>query len=118
MPDFKINDVHAIDLLIFWVTGIDGDVGFREIKDVGDVLEELRYDPTELGERTMKHVKSLSSHDTNQLIQEAKQFVADNFDDHRKNNVVNLLESMAKTDGDLIEREQKRLQELKTNFSV
>ena len=113
MPDFKMNDAHALDLLVFWVTGIDRDLRFKELKDVGEILEKVRYDPTTLGERTIQKLASRSVKEKNALINDAKQYAAEHFDHSKKDDVIHLLESLAKTDGKITDKAHKRLQELK-----
>ena len=118
MSDFKMNDAHAIDLLLFWVTGIDRDLRFKEIKNVGKVLEKMRYDPTTLDERTMQKLASRSVKEKNALINDAKQYAAEHFDHSKKDDVIHLLESLAKTNEKTTDKAHKRIKELKQMLLV
>jgi len=84
MPEFELNDEHAIDLIIFWFTGIDGQISYEEMKEIGNILEQLNYDPTELHGRTMNHVSSLPSKKIDALIEDAKTYIKNNFSEDRK----------------------------------
>jgi len=118
MPQFELNDEHAIDLIIFWFTGIDGQISYEEIKEIGHVLEQLSYDPTELHGRTMNHVSSLPSEKIDELIDEAKTYMKHNFSDDRKILFLQLLDHLANADDNVTKEETESLDKLKETLGV
>jgi len=112
MPSFEINKEHAIDLIIFWVTGIDGTLNYDELKEADQQLQALNYDPKEFHGRTMNHLSSLNSEQISDLINEAKQYVASHFDSHEKDALLFLIKQIIQADGIVSNAEEDTVAEL------
>ena len=118
MPNFELNEEHAIDLVLFWFTGIDGQLTYEEINAVENVLNQLNYDPTELHGRTMNYVSSLSTSKIDALIEDAKTYIKNNFSKDRKILVLHLLDFLASSDDIITKKEAESLKSFKKYLGV
>lgn len=115
---FELTDERATDVLIWWVAGADGSIDYREEKTVNKVLEDINYSLATYYEETMMHLGSLSTENLNKLVDRAIEWGRDNFDEYRKKRTVALLHVIAECNGEIKDREQKKIDRIKKAFGL
>jgi len=116
MSSIELNDEKAIDVLIFYVIGADGHIEYDEEQAAKRLLEALDYDPESYYRETVLHISGLSTEHTNELIDDAIDYICEHFDSERRKYMFALLENLASSDGHISSNEKEKLDNLKDHF--
>lgn len=118
MSTFELNDEKAIDLLIFWVGGADGDIDYEENQAIYDIIDDMEYSPESYFQDTMLHISGLSTENVHSLINDAIAWCNKNFSDTKKRTLLTLLKQLASSDSKTSDAEQEKIDELKSRFGL
>jgi len=116
MSTFELNDESAIDLLIFWVEGSDGLMGYEENKEVNDILSEMSYSPQNF-QHTLNYLNGLKTEHINDEIDKAIEW-SSKYDEERKRYILALLQSLAEIDGPMTKDEREKIDELHVRYGL
>lgn len=117
MSEFILNEEMALDTLIFWIESTDGAISFKENETVKRVLDTMDYD-FDTYRKTLTQIGALSTEKMKVMIEEAIDYVKQNFTDEKKKLSYALLDSIAHCDGALSKEQEQRMDRLKGEFGL
>ncbi|MGM0587593.1 MAG: hypothetical protein ACQETE_04190 [Bacteroidota bacterium] len=118
MSSFEFGPESVIDVLIYWVAGADGHIEYEENKSVEEALDTLSYNQEDYFHDTLTHINGLSTESIDQLIEDAVSWAVENFDHHKKESAVALLEFVAEADNKISDLEQEKIDRLRKEFGM
>jgi hypothetical protein len=118
MSSFEFGPESVIDVLIYWVAGADGHIEYEENKSVKEALDTLSYSQEDYFHNTLTHINGLSTESIDKLIEDAVAWAGKNFDHHKKQSAIALLEFVAESDDKISPAEQEKIDRLRKEFGL
>jgi uncharacterized tellurite resistance protein B-like protein len=118
MSSFEFGPESVVDVLIYWVAGADGHIEYEENKSVKEALDTLSYNQEDYFHDTLTYINGLSTESIDQLIEDAVSWAVKNFDHHKKESAVALLEFVAEADNKISVPEQEKIDRLRKEFGM
>lgn len=115
MSTYPLTDETSIDVLIFWIQSADGSISFKEEETVKRVLDNMNYDLSTY-HKTLSHLGALSTSNLYEAVKSAVDHIKQNFSDDGQKMVYNLLDAIASCDSKIKSNEQKKLDEIRSEF--
>lgn len=115
---FELDNEKAIDVLIWWVEGSDGSIDYAEEQAVKDILEDIDYSLETFYQETIQHIGALGNEELKELVEKAIGWGAENFDHHRKQVTLALLQVIAESDGKVTSGQQEKLDKIQERFGI
>ncbi len=115
MSTYSLTDETSIDVLIFWIQSADGSISFKEEETVKRVLANMNYDLSTY-HKTLSNLGALSTENLNTIAEEAIDHIKTNFSDDGQKMVFNLLDAIASCDSKVKMNEQKKLDDIRSEF--
>ncbi len=112
MPKIELTDERAIDIIIFWVESSDGSISYSELESVQRVLEDMNYS-MENYHSTFSYINGLSTDNVKNCVNDAIDYIKENFSTDRKNLTVMLAQAIANADGKVHKTEAEKIEKLK-----
>ncbi|HKJ46700.1 MAG TPA: hypothetical protein VJ991_12795 [Balneolales bacterium] len=116
MSTFELNDESAIDLLIFWVEGADGLMGYEEDKEVNEILNEMSYSPQNY-QHTINYLNGLTTKHIDDKIDEAIEWTK-KYEEQKRRYILALLQNLAEIDGPMSKEEREKIDELHVRYGL
>lgn len=118
MSSFEFGPESVIDVFIYWVCGADGHIEYDENKSIAEALDALSYKQEDYFHDTLTYINGLSTKHIEELIENAINWARENFDHHKKQSAVALLEYIAESDSKISKSEQEKIDRLRDEFNL